>query len=172
MAVLVASDHLVRHLQGREDEVAADRFARAGEIDSTNPLPRLGEGLLAVRRGDLDPEGIDGLATAVALDPRRADLRTWLGRAYTEAGLGEKALAQYRLGAEEDPDNPNAALFESFELYLQMLDEAVAARSDGETGGEPEGDGRWEPVRIEVPVDAYIPPAYIPFEVAKIDVHR
>src|SRR4051794_29446263 len=59
-----------------------------------------------------------------------------------------------------------------FELYLQMLDEAVAARSDGETGDEPEGEGRWEPVRIEVPVDAYIPPAYIPFEVAKIDVHR
>ncbi|MEL6264372.1 MAG: TonB-dependent receptor [Pseudomonadota bacterium] len=106
-------------LVAREDEVAADRFARAGTIDSTNPLPRLGEGLLAVRRGDLDPEGIDGLATAVALDPRRADLRTWLGRAYTEAGLGEKALAQYRLAAEEDPDNPNAALFESFELYLQ-----------------------------------------------------
>ena len=29
-----------------------------------------------------------------------------------------------------------------------------------------------EPVRLDVPVDAYLPAAYVPFEAAKIDVHR
>ena len=33
-------------------------------------------------------------------------------------------------------------------------------------------DAGWEPVRLDVPVDAYVPAQYIPYEVAKIDVHR
>jgi transcription-repair coupling factor (superfamily II helicase) len=55
-----------------------------------------------------------------------------------------------------------------FELYCQMIDEAVAELSA-------DGDGREEtpePVRLDVPVDAYLPADYIPFEAAKIDVHR
>ncbi|HVO53880.1 MAG TPA: transcription-repair coupling factor [Solirubrobacterales bacterium] len=54
-----------------------------------------------------------------------------------------------------------------FELYCQMIDEAVAAAS--EAGGEEEAP---EPVRLDFPVDAYLPAAYVPFEAAKIDVHR
>ena len=54
-----------------------------------------------------------------------------------------------------------------FELYCQMIDEAVAEVSAGE-GRE----DMPEPVRLDVPVDAYLPAAYIPFEAAKIDVHR
>jgi transcription-repair coupling factor (superfamily II helicase) len=53
-----------------------------------------------------------------------------------------------------------------FELYCQMIDEAVAAAGDREAGEEP------EPLRFDVPVDAYLPADYIPFEAAKIDVHR
>jgi transcription-repair coupling factor (superfamily II helicase) len=56
-----------------------------------------------------------------------------------------------------------------FELYCRMLDEAVAA---AQTGGEGAEDGLWEPVRLDVPVDAFVPSEYIPYEVAKIDVHR
>src|SRR5436190_5278265 len=53
-----------------------------------------------------------------------------------------------------------------FELYCRMLDEAVqAARPDEESPS-------WEPVRLDVPVDAYVPSDYIAYEVAKIDVHR
>jgi transcription-repair coupling factor (superfamily II helicase) len=54
-----------------------------------------------------------------------------------------------------------------FELYCQMIDEAVAAA--GEAAGE---EGAPEPVRLDVAVDAYLPAAFIPFEAAKIDVHR
>jgi transcription-repair coupling factor (superfamily II helicase) len=53
-----------------------------------------------------------------------------------------------------------------FELYMQMLDEAVAAASA--EGGEED----WEPVRLDVNVDAYVPADYIPYEQAKVDVHR
>ncbi|HEX8753492.1 MAG TPA: transcription-repair coupling factor [Solirubrobacterales bacterium] len=55
-----------------------------------------------------------------------------------------------------------------FELYCQMIDEAVAAAS-GEEGA---GEEAPEPVRLDVPVDAYLPATFVPFEAAKIDVHR
>src|SRR4051794_31526110 len=54
-----------------------------------------------------------------------------------------------------------------FELYCQMIDEAVGAAR--EAAGEEEAP---EPVRLDVPVDAYLPASFIPFEAAKIDVHR
>jgi transcription-repair coupling factor (superfamily II helicase) len=56
-----------------------------------------------------------------------------------------------------------------FELYCQMIDEAVelASAEDGE-----EREEAPEPVRLDVPVDAYLPASYVPFEAAKIDVHR
>ena len=37
-------------------------------------------------------------------------------------------------------------------------------------GGAAEED--WEPVRLDVNVDAYVPSDYIPYEQAKVDVHR
>jgi transcription-repair coupling factor (superfamily II helicase) len=55
-----------------------------------------------------------------------------------------------------------------FELYCQMIDEAVA-----EAGGEDaEREETPEPVRLDVPVDAYLPATFVPFEAAKIDIHR
>ena len=81
-----------------------------------------------------------------------------------------------------------------FELYCQMLEDAaeeLRARVEEEMRGRagdaralPQGATRdlpearpvdeWprEPVRIDVDVDAYIPADYVPFEAAKIDVHR
>jgi transcription-repair coupling factor (superfamily II helicase) len=56
-----------------------------------------------------------------------------------------------------------------FELYCQMLEDAAEELRAGitELPAEPR-----EPVRIDVDVDAYVPADYIPFEAAKIDVHR
>jgi transcription-repair coupling factor (superfamily II helicase) len=56
-----------------------------------------------------------------------------------------------------------------FELYCQMIDEAVAEASAPAEGG---GEEAPEPLRFDVPVDAYLPASFIPFEAAKIDVHR
>ncbi len=55
-----------------------------------------------------------------------------------------------------------------FELYCQLIDEAVAEARGAEVGEE----AAPEPVRLDVPVDAYLPASFIPFEAAKIDVHR
>jgi transcription-repair coupling factor (superfamily II helicase) len=55
-----------------------------------------------------------------------------------------------------------------FELYCQMIDEAVGVAR--EVAGD--GEEAPEPVRLDVPVDAYLPASFIPFEAAKIDVHR
>jgi transcription-repair coupling factor (superfamily II helicase) len=111
---------------------------------------------------------------------------------YTELGAGFKVAmrdleirgAGNLLGDEQS--GHVAAL--GFELYMQMLDEAVAEREPTHpAGGEADGDGRAraegeearedgsaerEPVRLDVNVNAYIPADYIPYEQAKIDVHR
>ena len=54
-----------------------------------------------------------------------------------------------------------------FELYMQMLDEAVQAMASDD-----DSEHLAEPVRLDVNVDAYVPPDYIPYEQAKVDVHR
>jgi transcription-repair coupling factor (superfamily II helicase) len=89
---------------------------------------------------------------------------------YTELGAGFRVAmrdleirgAGNLLGDEQS--GHVAAL--GFELYLQMLEEAVRAGRDRQAGEPP------EPVRLDVNVDAYVPADYIPYEQAKIDVHR
>ena len=60
-----------------------------------------------------------------------------------------------------------------FELYVALLDEAVEAlrAADADSDGEVAGAGE-ERVRLDVEVDAYLPSEYVPFEAAKIDIHR
>ena len=53
-----------------------------------------------------------------------------------------------------------------FELYVAMLDEAVAALAGTSADEAP------EPVRLDIPVDAYVPGDYVPYEAAKIEIHR
>ncbi len=91
---------------------------------------------------------------------------------YTELGAGFKiAMRDLELrGAGNllgDEQSGHVAAL-GFELYMQMLDEAVAAA--GGDGSDPDDD--WEPVRLDVSVDAYVPADYIPYEQAKVDVHR
>ncbi|MDO9357189.1 MAG: helicase-related protein, partial [Solirubrobacteraceae bacterium] len=57
-----------------------------------------------------------------------------------------------------------------FELYLQMIDEAVRAMGGIDEGED--GEEEIEPVRLDVTLDAYVPAGYIGYEQAKIDVHR
>src|SRR3954469_22582254 len=54
-----------------------------------------------------------------------------------------------------------------FELYVSLLDDAVEELRAAGGGGRAEAA-----VRLDVDVDAYLPADYIPFEAAKIDVHR
>jgi transcription-repair coupling factor (superfamily II helicase) len=108
--------------------------------------------------------------SAAALTPDAAQRLSALSD-YTELGAGFKIAmrdleirgAGNLLGDEQS--GHVAAL--GFELYMQMLDEAVAASVDGAAPEE-----EWEPVRLDVNVDAYVPSDYIQYEQAKIEVHR
>jgi transcription-repair coupling factor (superfamily II helicase) len=111
--------------------------------------------------------------SAAALTPEAAQRLSALSD-YTELGAGFKIAmrdleirgAGNLLGDEQS--GHVAAL--GFELYMQMLDEAVSA-AEAEDGGE-EPASTPEPVRLDVNVDAYVPADYIPYEQAKIEVHR
>ena len=108
--------------------------------------------------------------SAAALTPEAAQRLSALSD-HTELGAGFKIAmrdleirgAGNLLGDEQS--GHVAAL--GFELYMQMLDEAVRAGGDGA-----EDESLPEPVRLDVNVDAYVPADYIPYEQAKIEVHR
>jgi transcription-repair coupling factor (superfamily II helicase) len=90
---------------------------------------------------------------------------------YTELGSGfaiamrdlEQRGAGNLLG-EEQSGHVGAV---GFELYVALLDDAVTELRSADGAGRPEAS-----VRLDIDVDAYLPADYIPFEAAKIDVHR
>jgi transcription-repair coupling factor (superfamily II helicase) len=89
---------------------------------------------------------------------------------YTELGSGFKiAMRDLEIrGAGNllgDEQSGHVAAV-GFELYVSMLDEAVQLLAGDAADEAP------EPVRMDVPVDAFVPPDYIPYEAAKIEVHR
>jgi transcription-repair coupling factor (superfamily II helicase) len=110
--------------------------------------------------------------SAAALTPDAAQRLSALSD-YTELGAGFKiAMRDLELrGAGNllgDEQSGHVAAL-GFELYMQMLDEAVA-ESEAAAAAGPEEE--WEPVRLDVNVDAYVPADYVPYEQAKVDVHR
>ena len=89
---------------------------------------------------------------------------------YTELGSGFKiAMRDLEIrGAGNllgDEQSGHVAAI-GFELYVAMLDEAVALLAGSAADEAP------EPVRMDVPVDAYVPGDYVPYEAAKIEIHR
>src|SRR2546430_10135382 len=88
---------------------------------------------------------------------------------YTELGSGFKiALRDLEIrGAGnllgEEQSGHVAAV--GFDLYVAMLDEAVAELAGTAADEAP------EPVRLGVPADAHVPAAYPPYEAAQIEVH-
>jgi transcription-repair coupling factor (superfamily II helicase) len=110
--------------------------------------------------------------SAAALTPEAAQRLAALSD-HTELGAGFRIAmrdleirgAGNLLGDEQS--GHVAAL--GFELYMQMLDEAVREAESREGASEQDTP---EPVRLDVNVDAYVPSEYIPYEQAKIEVHR
>src|SRR5213079_1509933 len=89
---------------------------------------------------------------------------------YTELGSGFKiAMRDLEIrGAGNllgDEQSGHVAAV-GFELYVAMLDEAVAALAGTAADEAP------EPVRMDLPVSAYVPGEYVPYEAAKIEIHR
>jgi transcription-repair coupling factor (superfamily II helicase) len=170
-------------LQGRDDVLVSTTIIESGlDIPHANTLiveraDRLGLAQLYQIRGRVGRSRERAHAyllypSSEALSAEAAARLSTLSD-YTELGSGFKIAmrdleirgAGNLLGSEQS--GHVAAV--GFELYVKMLDQAVKAERPAEAGEE---EVSWEPVRLEVPVDAYVPATYIPYEVAKIDVHR
>jgi transcription-repair coupling factor (superfamily II helicase) len=88
---------------------------------------------------------------------------------HTELGAGfQIAMRDLEIRGAGDllgPEQSGHVAALGFELYVEMLDEAVAELT-GQARAAP------RPVRIDARVDAYVPAAYIAAEALKIDLHR
>jgi transcription-repair coupling factor (superfamily II helicase) len=88
---------------------------------------------------------------------------------HTELGAGfQIAMRDLEIRGAGDllgPEQTGHVAALGFELYVEMLDEAVA-----ELSGERRIAAR--PVRVDARVDAYVPASYIAAEALKIDLHR
>ena len=113
--------------------------------------------------------------SAAALTPDAAQRLAALSD-YTELGAGFRvAMRDLELrGAGNllgDEQSGHVAAL-GFELYMQMLDEAVQQAGPAEGEGASAEEELPEPVRLDVNVDAYVPSDYVPYEQAKIEIHR
>jgi tetratricopeptide (TPR) repeat protein len=85
-------------------------FDRALTVDSALGNAWLGRGLCRIRQGDARG-GREDLLVAAALEPQRAGLRSYLGKAYAEAGDYPRAARELQLAKKLDPNDPTAWLY-------------------------------------------------------------
>jgi Tfp pilus assembly protein PilF len=85
-------------------------FDRAIAVDSALGNAWLGRGLCRIRRGDANG-GREDLLVAAALEPQRAELRNYLGKAYANAGDSAHARKEFQLAKMLDPNDPTAWLY-------------------------------------------------------------
>ncbi len=95
--------------QNRVSE-SQDYFRRATEIDGALGNAWLGRGLTDIRLGH-PQEGRQELQTAAAMEPNRALLRSYLGKAYTHEGDFTRAEKELALAEKLDPNDPTAWLY-------------------------------------------------------------
>ena len=85
-------------------------FDRALAVDSALGNAWLGRGLCRIRRGDAR-SGREDLLVAAALEPQRAGLRSYLGKAYADAGDYPRAGKELQLAKKLDPNDPTSWLY-------------------------------------------------------------
>jgi len=85
-------------------------FNQALAVDSALGNAWLGRGLCRIRRGDTKG-GREDLLVAAALEPQRAGLRSYLGKAYADAGDYPRATKELQLAKNLDPKDPTPWLY-------------------------------------------------------------
>jgi len=85
-------------------------FDRAIAIDGALGNAWLGRGLCQIRRGH-SQAGREDLQMAAVQEPNRALLRSYLGKAYANAGDRERAAKELQLAKTFDPKDPTAWLY-------------------------------------------------------------
>ena len=89
---------------------AVAQFDQAIAVDGALGNAWLGRGLSKLRLGD-KAGGRQDLLLAAALEPQRAELRSYLGKAYAWTGDMEHATKELDLAKKLDPQDPTAYLY-------------------------------------------------------------
>ena len=95
--------------QNRTGE-AVKWFNQALAVDSALGNAWLGRGVCRIRLGDAK-DGREDLLVAAALEPQRAELRSYLGKAYADAGDEPRAVKELQLAKRLDPKDPTPWLY-------------------------------------------------------------
>ena len=95
---------------------AIKQFDEAIAIDDSLGNAWLGRGLCQIRHGRTDA-GLGDLQIAAALEPNRAILRSYLGKAFNQAGDERRARHELDLARKFDPNDPTSW------LYSALLDQ-------------------------------------------------
>lgn len=93
-----------------EPRKAVDWFNRAIACDAALGNAWLGRGLVRIHLGDKSG-GRGDLLAAAALEPQRAELRSYLGKAYAHTGDDTRAVKELTLAKKLDPNDPTAWLY-------------------------------------------------------------
>jgi tetratricopeptide (TPR) repeat protein len=118
----------------QRDAAGARRwFEQATSLDGALGLGWLGRGLAAGLAGEVD-DARQLIGIAAALEPRRSVFRSYLGRAFAEAGEREAAAKDFRLARQLDPADPTAWYYSGLEAAqdnrpvtaVRELEEATA----------------------------------------------
>jgi Tfp pilus assembly protein PilF len=89
---------------------ARESFDHAIAVDAALGNAWLGRGLVRLRLGDAKG-GREDLLIAAALEPQRAELRSYLGKAYAHTGDDAHAAKELALAKKLDPNDPTAWLY-------------------------------------------------------------
>lgn len=104
---------------------AADWFGQALAVDSAIGNAWLGRGLCRIRSGEL-AAGREDLLIAAALEPQRAALRSYLGKAWSISGDDTLAQREFGLAQKLDPNDPTSWLYSALNNQQQnRLNEAI-----------------------------------------------
>ena len=110
--------------QNRIDD-AIQQFAAAIALDESLGNAWLGRGLCKIRRNDAKG-GLEDLEVAAALEPNRAVLRSYLGKAFSQVGDDARANHELELARKFDPNDPTSWLYSAL-LHQQQnrINEAI-----------------------------------------------
>ncbi len=104
---------------------AEETFNQAIALDGALGNAWLGRGLCRIQRGN-SKAGAEDLLVAATLEPQRALLRAYLGKAFARLGNDERANAELSLARQLDPNDPTSWLYSALlEQQQNRINKAI-----------------------------------------------
>jgi Tfp pilus assembly protein PilF len=108
-------------------------FDRAISLDGALANAWLGRGLCRIRQGR-EKQGREDLLIAAALEPQRALLRSYLGKAFGDAGDFTRARTELASALQLDPSDPTGWLYLALlEEQQNQINQAISSLQTAET---------------------------------------